>query len=744
MAAPTAGPAPASAKVQNIRFVIAIPAPSTTSGILRRPRYISINTNSVAIAVNGAAPVVVNIGPSSPNCTSGSGGRTCTVSVSAPPGTDTFTENMYQSTNGTGSPLSTSTTSAKIVVGQANVVNVTLDGIVASIALSLANPNPPEGSAIQIPLTVTFNDASGAAIIGSDPFANPITLTDSDTSGATSVSNAALNSPGAAANLSVSYNGSAIAQAIFSATAAGVPASSITPATLTPVSGTAFVDWPTYAYDSQRDSYNPYSTAITPATILNVKQVWYQPSNGDSQTQPIVATNVAGHQALVIIGNFNGMAAFDGVTGAAVWQDTLGLQNLQGCGEAPVAGTPYFDRALGSVFIAGGDSGNPSHVILYQVNVANGQLQAKVDTTPTLLNGEAVFGHTAVTAANGNLYVGTGSNCEGTTPPGLPSWRGRVVAVNAASMQVVNTFFTTWGQGGNYGGGGVWGWGGVSADASGNVYTSGGNAETPDSVMQTPPPPFVLAPSEQQGYGEHLVKLSPNLATVEDSNYPGFNFNIGGSDLDYTGSPIVYQPPNCGEMTATMGKGGTLTLNSTSQLTPALNSLNINVPSGAANAIGNPAYSPATGLLYAAVATSGPGSLLLPPGLVAVQGCGAGAQILWDTPFGPDSQTLNGENPRSAPTVTAGGVVMAAVPDVGGGGSLYALNAASGNLLNGGNPILNTGDIDLMAPTVSGQWIYVLDNSGNLYGLTVDPSIAAKPATRGRRVAPQFHIRTKN
>jgi hypothetical protein len=742
LARPTAAAAQPSATKQNVKFVIAIPsAPVSGSAVLRRPRYISINTNSVAIAVNGAVPVVLNVGPNSPYCTGGNGARTCSVTVSAPPGQDTFTENMYASTNGTGAALSTSTTSAAIVAGQANVVNVVLDGVVATIALSLAKTAPPEGSPISIPLTVNFNDASGAAIIGSDPFANPITLTDSDTSGATSISKTALNSPADAVNLTVNYTGAPIAQAVFGATAAGVPAGSVTPATLTPINGTAFVDWPTYAYDSARDGYNPYSTAITPTSIVHVKQAWYHSTAGDSQSQPVVATNIAGHAALVIVGNFNGMAAFDGTTGAPVWQDTLGTQNLQGCGTAPIAGTPFYDRALGSLFIAGGDSGNPSHVIMYQVNVATGQLQAKVDVTPTLLPGEAVFGHTAITYANGNLYVGTGSNCEGTTAPGLPSWRGRVVAVNASTMQLGNTFFTTWGQGGNYGGGGVWGFGGVSADPAGNIYTSGGNAETPDSVKQTPPPPFVLAPTEYTGYAEHLVKLSPDVSTVEDSNYPGFNFNIGGSDLDFTGSPIVYQPQGCGEQTATMGKGGTLTINSTSQLSPALANLAINVPSGRENAIGSASFSPVTDLLYASVATSGQGSLMLSPGLIAVKGCGANTEILWNTAFGPDSQSLNGENPRSAPTVTAGGVILVGVPQTSGG-TIYAVDAASGNLLNGANPIFSTGDIDLMPPTVSGQWIYLLDNSGNLYGLTVDPAVQAMPASHGRRVTPKFHIPT--
>ena len=97
-----------------------------------------------------------------------------------PVGSDTFTEITYASTNATGAPLSQSDTAATIVAGKANIVSITLDGIVVLIALSLGNTTPAQGTAATIPLYVTFDDASGAAIIGDDPFVNPITLTDSD------------------------------------------------------------------------------------------------------------------------------------------------------------------------------------------------------------------------------------------------------------------------------------------------------------------------------------------------------------------------------------------------------------------------------------------------------------------------------------------------------------------------------------------------------------------------------------
>jgi hypothetical protein len=175
-------------------------------------------------------------------------------------------------------------------------------------------------------------------------------------------------------------------------------------------------------------------------------------------------------------------------------------------------------------------------------------------------------------------------------------------------------------------------------------------------------------------------------------------------------------------------------------------------PSGLADYMGNPGFSPNTNLLYAAVASSGDGSLE-PPGMVAFQFTCA-PSILWHTAFGPDSFAYesSGARPRSAPTVTAGGVVFMGTPctsNSNGGcgspgianGAVWAVDATTGALLGGGNPLLVTPDSVLMAPTVDGQWVYVLDNSGNLYALTIDPSIPKIAAKPGRRSAASFMIR---
>jgi hypothetical protein len=339
------------------------------------------------------------------------------------------------------------------------------------------------------------------------------------------------------------------------------------------------------------------------------------------------------------------------------------------------------------------------------------------------------------------LYLGTSSNCE------QASWRGRVVSVNPSTMAVQNTFFTTYSFG-SYGGGGVWAWGGVSADGAGNVYLGSGNAETPDTISSgTEAAPFVSTTDEQAGYAEHLVKISSDLSTVEDSNYPGFNFKVGNSDLDYTGTPVLFQPSGCDLMSATQGKGGTLVINDTTNLSTPV-SYTLSMPNGIADYIGNPGYSPDTGLLYAAVASSQGGSLE-PPGMVALQFSGCNSSILWHTAFGPDSFSYEsiGAVPRSAPTVTAGGVVFMGTPCTPSGsgcgapgalsGAVWALDASTGAVLNGGNPVLFTPDHIRMAPTADGLWLWVYDNSGNLYGLTVDSSVPTIQKRTGQRDVPR-------
>ena len=216
-------------------FVIRIPSSTAASGQFARPQYVSPSTQSLQIAVTGeATPVVANLTPASPNCTPASGSKplTCTVSVTAPVGTDTFTVAMYAQQNASGYVLSKGSVTATITANQSTPVNVVTQGVISAIQLVLGGPAPAYGKPSKIPLTVNVKDASGNVIIAPGNYATPIALHDSDAK-YTTLSTTSLTAP--SASVTVSYNGGPLSSATISAAASGIPATRITNAVFQPI-----------------------------------------------------------------------------------------------------------------------------------------------------------------------------------------------------------------------------------------------------------------------------------------------------------------------------------------------------------------------------------------------------------------------------------------------------------------------------------------------------------------------------
>jgi hypothetical protein len=736
---PTSGPATAS-----VTFTVLIPR--STSSAVRRPKYVSSLTQSIRVTVNGGTPVTANVSQSSPACTSTAQGLQCTVTAAAPAGTVTIFVELFGEPGGGGPPLSQGTTTATVVPGAANNVVLTLNGVVAKIVLSLANPTPQQGTPATIPLTVTMQDASGATIIG-DPFLNPVTLTDSDTSGATSLNRTRITSPADAVGLTLSYNGTAVGSVTIGATASGVDAGSVTTATLRPSSGPpppSFVDWPTYGFDNHRDGYNPSSTSLSPSSLAQLHPAWQQlfyNSDYNTQTQPVLATNLANHAGLLYVGGSLGVLyAFDALTGTQVWQRSLGAESYL-CdngseSQMGIGGTVAYDAASRTVYVASNVNGapnSPATSSIVRLDAATGAPLGSVQIASSALTGELNVSHTSVALANGFAYAGTSAPCD------VSSWRGRVAAVNANASGSARTFFTTYGVGGNYSGGGVWGWGGVSVDDAGAVYAGVGNSDSKSGAIG-PQPPFVQISTEQAGYGEHVIKVSADLSSLLGANDP--NGRVGNeSDVDFAATPVLFKPVGCSDtLMAAEGKAGELLVYDTANVGAGpIGRFRISPTSSEAADIANPAWSPSTGLLYVNV-TSATGGSIDPPGIIALRpsGCNASTTIAvaWHTAFGPDSFTGTSVQPRSSPTVTAGGVVLAGTPcsfDGSGGclptigatfgGALWALDASTGALLNGGKPVLLTGDHIRVPAVVDGLWVYVQDNGADLYALTLDPNV---------------------
>jgi hypothetical protein len=492
-------------------------------------------------------------------------------------------------------------------------------------------------------------------------------------------------------------------------------------------------DWPGYAYDNQHTGFNPNTGAFTPAALSKLHLAWEKPVYGYAQTQPLLITNVGGHQGMLVVGSAGDIKTYDALTGAKIWQTHLGREFMDPlCGVSSLGGTPRYDPATRSIYVASGNDAALNHVLISRLAAATGAVTGQVDITPSLLAGEWVVSHAALTLAGGLLYAGTASSCDDA------SWRGRVVVLDASSLAVVRTFFTVWNAGpkpGPYSGGGIWGWGGVSVDPTGDVYFGVGNADTSRDAGGNPGPkaPFAVAADEQAGYGENIVKTSAGLSRVYAAKYPGFDFAIGYEDLDFSGTPVLAHPPGCADaFAATQGKGGTLVI-SDAQTLETVHAFAFSKPDAGANYIGNPAYSPLTGLLYAPVNSAL--DSLYPPGLAAISGCGR--SVLWHAAFGPDSFEYSrgggGSSPRTAPVPTAGGVVFLgtpAGPTKSEFTSLWALDARTGAVV-GGKPILSTGCRFKMAPVVDGTWLFLFDQCGGLYAYTLDPTV---PAARPRRM----------
>lgn len=197
--APPHGTTPAAH--QNVAFTITVPAAKTSS--VRSPKYVSSSTQSVSIVeTDGTAPalpaVVQNTTPGSPNCTTAAGATSCTITVNANVGADSFTVKTYDATNAGGSVLSTGTVTGTVAAGTANSFPLTLGGTVASFALVAGDAYPQVNGSTTI--TAQAKDADGNTIIGT--YDSPIALT-SSASGAT-LSNASFASSSGTSTLTLS------------------------------------------------------------------------------------------------------------------------------------------------------------------------------------------------------------------------------------------------------------------------------------------------------------------------------------------------------------------------------------------------------------------------------------------------------------------------------------------------------------------------------------------------------------
>jgi len=448
------------------------------------------------------------------NCTT-----TCSGTVSAPVGSDTFTVNLYDATNGTGSLLSTGTLTQTIVAGQANSVNVTFNGVVASLAVAIANVVSP-GTAGSVGVTVNALDADGNTIVGPGVYVNssgtPVTiaLTNSDTSGNSTLSQTSITQP--TTGIELNYTAAFDANPTISASASGFTTANATvhfPApTLTALSAVSGVAGNTVSETVTGTNFVSGSTSIAAGTNVTVSSV-----NVTSSTT-LTASFVIGGAATFGLQNVSATTG-NGTTGTFPFA----------IGTSSIAVTAMTDAVPGSPPGTGAGSAGDLRSAILAADAAPGSRITFSGCTPSapctialggplppitanmivdggtygsvIINGQNTY--RAFWAESGTIELANleienalaqGGNGGGTTiGGGGGAGLGAGLFVDAATVSVVNDLFSSesavGGTGGSYsttvtnggGGGGLGGSGGsdtsgLGGGGGGGILSAGGNS----------------------------------------------------------------------------------------------------------------------------------------------------------------------------------------------------------------------------------------------------------------------------
>ncbi|MGC2243438.1 MAG: hypothetical protein WBA06_07425 [Candidatus Aquilonibacter sp.] len=234
---PLPGGASPASKTTGATVRVLIPKSSASSSS-RKPAFISPNTATITISVytvNGAtpsptsAPVSIAIA-TSPDCTTVSGGTSCTISVTVPVATAVVLQiSSYDASGnllgqGLIGPINTTLTTIPLQT-------VSIGGVPATLVLGPSGLSAgDDGLTHAIPFAVSAQDADGNTIIPPGTYPNPIALSISgDTNGALSLSTTTVASPGPSNGSSIvtlDYNSAvAITQATIKATSGTISAS---------------------------------------------------------------------------------------------------------------------------------------------------------------------------------------------------------------------------------------------------------------------------------------------------------------------------------------------------------------------------------------------------------------------------------------------------------------------------------------------------------------------------------------
>jgi streptogramin lyase len=178
---------------QSVSFVVNVPAASSNAGSVRIAVQ-SVNGTSTA---SGSA-TVARIASSAAGCTAAPKGLTCTIAVPASSGLDVFNVSTYQSQDGSGSVLASTTVAANVGGTATQSIALSVGGVPARVAFSPSRlPLVADGTIHRVAVTLNVADASGATIVGASDYQSPVSLQIvNDPAHALSLSTSSVGKPG--------------------------------------------------------------------------------------------------------------------------------------------------------------------------------------------------------------------------------------------------------------------------------------------------------------------------------------------------------------------------------------------------------------------------------------------------------------------------------------------------------------------------------------------------------------------
>lgn len=179
------GGQPPPLRLVDVRLTVTIPA--SKSGL--RANYLSPKTHSLVIelvsvdgnGVTGVNPTTVNTVANARGCKPQGRELVCSATISGSPGHDVFAVSTYAGRDATGDVLSVGSVKATVSsggggLGISNRLSLALDGVIASLKVSLDPDKGKRGQRLTSHATLAAYDGAGAEIVGPSDYLEPVTL----------------------------------------------------------------------------------------------------------------------------------------------------------------------------------------------------------------------------------------------------------------------------------------------------------------------------------------------------------------------------------------------------------------------------------------------------------------------------------------------------------------------------------------------------------------------------------------